>query len=222
MGICRTIYASFIGLLVIGLSVAFVPEADADGIERLVADLDSGSPEVRMAAVERLGTIKSDESVQALIGVVRDRGDDWRLQIRAIRKLGSTDNPAFVELLIDMLNDPFVTNTCPALKWNAALALGSFARYPKVFDALVYSLHDKDIYVREAVIQSLGRLGDARAVPFLAEALHDKSFAIQYSAVKALGILKDSGAAGYLRRIARNSDDPLLRSEARSFLGDDL
>ncbi|MCL5237705.1 MAG: HEAT repeat domain-containing protein [Nitrospirae bacterium] len=214
----RNVCASSVSLVITIFLIAFAVQAGAEDIDKLMADLHAGGPAVRVSAIEELGKMKNDKAVNALVGIIEERDEDWRIQIRAIKALGAADNPKFVELLMDMLNDPFVTNDCPALKWNAALALGSFGKYPRVFDALTHALQDRDLYVREAVIQSLGQLGDGRAVPFLIAALNGRSFAIRASAIRALEKLDDPEAASYLKRIAQSDKDALLRNEALSAL----
>ncbi len=192
------------------LSAASAGAASKGEIDKLAADLYSDSREARFSAVDALGKMKDEKATGILLGVIEERSDDWKLQIKAIRAMGSGDNPKFVELLLNILNDPFVTNDCPAMKWNAATALGSFGKYPRVFDALVNALHDRDLYVRETAADSLGRIGDKRAAPFLLDALHDKSFAMKASAIRAIRKLHDPAALSHLKRVTLSDKDALL------------
>ncbi len=213
-------FGRLVCLVMVLLSVAFAQKVSAGDFDTLMAGLHSRDREARIAAVEKLGNMKDARAEKALVALVADEYEDWRVQVRAIQALGDTDDPKLAEVLMNMLNDSFVTNNCPALKWNAAMALGNFRHYPRVFDTLVYSLDDRDLYVREAVVQSLGKLGDQRAIPFLRDTLNDKSFAIKLSAIKALGAFKTPEAFSSLRRVAQSEKDDFLRNEALAVLAE--
>jgi HEAT repeat protein len=164
--------------------------------------------------MEQLGRIGDDDSVRALMSVIENQGEDWKIQIRAVKLLAEIKNPRAVDLLIKVLDDPFFTYDCPALKWNAALALGNFKNYSKVVDVLIDALTDKTLYVREAAIQSLGEIGNRKAVPYLISALNAKSFAIRISAIMALGKIGDGAAIPFVKRVLDNDTDPHIRDEA--------
>ncbi len=160
----------------------------------------------------------SEESVKALMGIIEDRHEDWRLRIKAIKLIAGVDDPAVANLLIRVFNDAFLTYDCPALKWNVVVALGNFGKYPDVIDALIKGLSDDVLYIREAAIQSLGQIGSIKAVPFLLPALNDRSFAIRISAVKALEKLGDNKAVPYLKEVAANDADQYIKDEAKKAL----
>ncbi|MDA8214663.1 MAG: HEAT repeat domain-containing protein [Nitrospiraceae bacterium] len=186
----------------------------ADDIDKLILKLQHNDLRVRILAIEELGRIRDDESVRALMSVIENQGEDWKIQIRVVKLLAEIKNPRAVDLLIKVLDDPFFTYDCPALKWNAALALGNFKNYSKVVDVLIDALTDKTLYVREAAMQSLGNIGDRKAVPYLISALSDKSFAIRMSAIKALGKTGDESAIPFVKRVLDNDADPHIRDEA--------
>jgi len=157
-------------------------------------------------------------AVEALMRIVEQRRDDWELQASAIRLLGEIANPIATELLIRVVTDHFFTNECPALKWNGIVALGNFKNDSRVVEALLYRLNEDTLYLREAVIQSLGKLGDREALPYLIAALNDRRFAVRFSAVKALGAIEDPRAIPFLERVAAGDGDPLIREEASKTL----
>ncbi|MBI3593024.1 MAG: HEAT repeat domain-containing protein, partial [Nitrospirae bacterium] len=142
----------------------------------------------------------------------------WKIQILAIRLLSETKDLRAAELIMNVLQYPFFTNDCPALKWNAAIALGNFGNERRIVNTLIDTLHDRDLYVREASIQSLGKIGNADAVPHLISALSDSSFAIKLSAINALGKIGSPAAIPYLRRIVDNDGDEYIKNEALSAL----
>lgn len=183
-------------------------------IDKLLVKLRHDDPKIRLSAMEELGRIGDDDSVRALMSVIENQGEDWKIQIRAVKLLAEIKNPRAVDLLIKVLDDPFFTYDCPALKWNAALALGNFKNYSKVVDVLIDALTDKTLYVREAAIQSLGEIGNRKAVPYLISALNAKSFAIRISAIMALGKIGDGAAIPFVKRVLDNDTDPHIRDEA--------
>jgi HEAT repeat protein len=209
-------------LLVVGVGVFLILIAAIGGdfaeSSEISLKLNHTDFNISLEDIEELGKLSSEESVKALMGVVEDRHEDWRLQIKAIKLLSGVDDQRVANLLIRVLTDPFLTFDCPALKWNAAVELGNFGKYQDVVDALIKGLADDVVYVREAAIQSLGQIGSMRAVPYLLSALNDKSFAIRISAVKALGKIGDNKAVPYLKEVAANDTDQYIKDEAEKAL----
>jgi len=195
------------------LIVSFFGIGEAGDIDDLIVMLQRSDSQ-HSSTMGELRKASDDKTVNALMNIVEGRRDDWKLQISAIRLLGDIANPLAVDLLIKVVTDPFFTNECPALKWNGIIALGNFKDDSRVVDALLYRLNEDTLYLREAVIQSLGRLGKREALPYLISALEDKHFAVRMSAVRALGEIKDLGAAPFLEKIVKDEADPLIREEA--------
>jgi HEAT repeat protein len=162
-----------------------------------------------LAADKAATTVKST----AFYIKVHNVREEWHLRIKAIRMLGQSGDPAASDVLMSTLYE-----LCPAIKWNAATALGNFRDDPRVVDALIHALGDDTLYVREAAIRSLGRIGNVKAVPYLIAALSSESFAIRVDAVNALGRIGDARAVPYLRRIAKHDTDPMIRKEALAAL----
>ena len=188
--------------------------AGQEDVEILMLRLQHSNPNVRISAIEELGMIKSDEAVTALMDVIKDRYEDWKVQKRTIQVLSEIRDYRAVDLLIRILTDSIFTRDCPALKWNAAIALGNFKEDQKVFDTLIESLNDRILYIREAAIQSLGNIGHKKAVPYLIAALNDKNFAIKMSAIQAIGKIGDEEAVPFLEQIADSDMDEYLQAEA--------
>ena len=188
----------------------------ASSIDDLVANLHSNDQQIQMLAVEELGKIKDDRAVDALLQLIVNRGEDWRIKIKAIRLLGDVPDSRVLERLVKIFNDPFLNEECPAIQWNTAIALGKkFNKGSRAVDSLIDAINHYNLLVREAVIQSLGRIGDSRAVPFLILALNNKRFAIKFSAIKALENIGDPRAIPFLKKIADNDSDPYIKSEAQ-------
>jgi HEAT repeat protein len=208
-------------LILLFIISLLIPGGKAIGgdIDYLVENLQSSNRQTRLLAVEELGRIRDDKAVNALLNLVITKAEDWRIKIRAVRLLGEIADPRVSEVLVKVFNDPFLNDECPAMKWNTAIALGkNFNKGSRAVDSLIDALNYNNLLVREAAIQSLGKIGDSRAVPFLIPALKDKSFAIKFGTIKALGNIGDPQAIPFLKQIAENDNDPYIKGEALSVL----
>lgn len=193
--------------------------AASNDVNRMVTELKKPEWQKNLSSSAWVARFNNERSFEVLTELISNKGINWRVRIRAIRLLGETGNPRGISFLAEILNDPFLNNDCPAIKWNTATALGNFKKDPTALDTLINTLrHDDNNVVREAVIESLGKVGDRRAVPFLLSALEDSSFAIRFSAIKALGAIGDPEAIPYLKRISDRDSDPYIKSEALASL----
>jgi bilin biosynthesis protein len=83
-------------------------------------------------------------------------------------------------LLVSALSDPEAL-----IRTEAAAALGQ-VNYPPAVPHLIRVLHDADLDVRKAAINSLGRLGDRTALESLAAALNDEQNVVRILAKLAI------------------------------------
>jgi len=216
---CNSIFSRIFYLVCLALMFfATSPSFAAEGFDKVKADLDSREWEVRLAAVEKLNNLKDEETVNLLMQVAGNRGEYWPVKIKAINLLGESANPRVVELLLSIFNDPFNNWECPAIKSYTAHALGNFKGNAKVVDTLISGINDRELFTREASIQSLGRIGDRAAVLPLIAALNNDSSAVKLSAIKALEMIGDPKAIPTLQRIAENDKDSVVRSQAKAAL----
>jgi HEAT repeat protein len=204
--ICSSV---FLFVVVLTVSSAYCGTADL-----LLARLHYYDPDIHIEKLEKPSGVRDRALVRALGSVATNINEDWHVRISAIRALGATGDPAATDALMTTLLD-----FCPAIRWNAANALGGFSDDPRVVDSLLDALHSDTLYIREAAIRSLGRIGSRKAVPRLIERLASRSFAIRFSAIISLGEIKDADAIPYLTMIAERDADALLRNEALSALG---
>ncbi len=191
-----------------------IANAETPGFQVLLKDLESKDFQTRMAAVESIGKIRDEKAVDALIQFLKNKGEDWEIQIRAIRHLGKSKDPKALYILLQFFENVFFNFDCPAIKWNTALALSNFKDNERVFEALLHDLYYDNLVVREAVIQSLGSLGNRRAVPYLIPILRENGFALKLSVIKALEKIGDPSAIPHLQKFAANEKDPFLRKSA--------
>lgn len=214
---CKNFLTS-IALCLFFAAIVVPLRASAKDLDGIGADLSSEDWRVRLAAVEKLENRKDDGALSLLMQVAGARNEYWPVKVKAILFLGETRDPRAVDILLSTFNDTFWNWECPSIKSYTAIALGNFKGNPKVVDALLNGVSDRELLTREASIQSLGRIGDARAVQDLVGLLGDRSAAIRLSAIKALEGIGDSRAIPHLERIAQNDSEAVVKAEASAAL----
>ena len=180
----------------------------------LIAALSDGHPEVRLAAARSLGRLRSRNAVDPLVAAVvegsvpRAMGSAALLTIgvpalEAIRRLLESEDPAAVEIGIDLLGQLGSSKDLPAL-----VALAD---------------HPED-RVRESVCAALGRLGDPSVADALEQMLGDEARGVRIGAAGALATVGDRSVAAALIQVAQ-VDDPdvaLAAAEAVVLVAPDL
>lgn len=199
-------------IILISFVAAGIP-AYASDTDSIIRELQKNDWEVRLINDAALEAMNNRHLTGVLIELIRNRSIDWRLQVRGIRLLAQMHTPMVEDVLLQLFSDIFFHHGCPALKSSLALALGNFSG-PRVVGALIQGLEDPELPVREASIVSLGRVGDAAALPYLIDQLKDTRFMIKVSAIRSLGLLRDARAVSSLENIADNASEPLLKREA--------
>jgi HEAT repeat protein len=210
----RTFYSACLVLIVFAASTAFA----AEGFDKIKADLDSKEWEVRLAAVEKLNNLKDEQTIDLLTQIAGNRAEYWPVKIKAIKLLGESADPKVVSILLTIFNEPFYNWECPAIKSYTALALGNFKGNAKVVDSLIAGINDRELFTREASIQSLGRIGNPAAVLPLVAALNTESITVKLSSIKALEMIGDPQAIPHIQRIAENDNDPVIKDQAKAAL----
>jgi HEAT repeat protein len=203
-------------ILLLMSMLLFVRESIAsDDLEQIRKELENRDWHVRLAAVEKLRERNDEETIDILMKVAGTRNEYWPIQIKAIQLLGETANPKTLTLLLSIFNDTLLNWECPSIKSYTALALANFKNDEKVLDSLVKGIHDRELLTREASIQALGKIGNARAVTHLTEVLRDKNVAVRLSAIGALEQIGDPLAISPLQYVAEHDSEVLVKDRAR-------
>lgn len=213
------IFRKFFLITVFLFLVLLIPQkelfADEIDIDRLIFDIQANDWHRRLLSYGGAEGIRNDRLTDALISLVENKMLNWRFRIRAIQLLGESKKEKALNFLGQILSDPFLNHDCPAIKWNAVTALGNFTKNQRAADILLdVSKFEDNPVVREAIVKTMGRVGSSKTVPFLISVLKDKSFAIKVGAIKSLEEIGDLQAFPYLRNIAENDKDPLIKNEA--------
>jgi HEAT repeat protein len=185
-----------------------------DSLDGIKAGLGSSDWKVRLEAVEKLDKHKDEKALNMLRSVADTLSEYCPIKIKAILLLGEAGDQKSVDILLSIFNDPFYNWECPSIKSYTAVALGNFKGNPKVVDTLIKGAGERELLIREASIQSLGKIGDPKAIPCLVGLLGDRSTAIRLSAIKALDGIGDPSVAPHLQRISENDNDSVVKSEA--------
>jgi HEAT repeat protein len=89
---------------------------------------------------------------------------------------------------------------------------------PLAVDLLLEVIDDENEFVRASAINSLGRIGDEKALKFLVEKTSDYSEEVRYALVKSLAKFPQDGAKICLKRIAKSDPSNQVKRAARAAL----
>lgn len=168
----------------------------------LVQVLQTGTAEIRRAAVYALGRLGDREAVEHIISALDD--EEARVRREAVHSLEQLEA---VEGLIGALTNP------DAQVRNAAVYALRDLGDPKAVEPLSGLLSDPEAYIRQSVGFALGDLGDPRAVPALIEALGDPDRYVRGAAVRALGKIGDARAIDPLKALLDSEPDEEVRQD---------
>jgi HEAT repeat protein len=157
-------------------------------VEPLIEVLSDAVPTVRTAAAWALGEIRSPDATEPLLEVFQN-DSDRRTLIMAAYSLANLRGRRAPEALLGYLHD--VAGTPDSVRYLAAQVLMRNAS-PTVVEGLIQGLDDPIPFVREAVVRSLGVLGDERAVDALIFRIRDPDPDVRSAVVWALDEINPS------------------------------
>lgn len=165
---------------------------------------------VKSACAEALGRLGSDKAINTLAKVlVTDAGENaaWARTKAAwaLADIGRKSIPALINALRD--NEEVTRRRAG---W-ALVKIGT----PSV-NALIGSLHETSAFTRERAAQTLGWIGDDRAVTALLWALKDKEPSVVSSAVWALGKIGSPKALPVLQTLAVHKNEDIRENAAEA------
>jgi HEAT repeat protein/beta-lactamase regulating signal transducer with metallopeptidase domain len=234
-------------LLVQESSVPEAPAAQAStrptsAVPALMEALADASAEVRLAAVQSLGTLQDPRAIAAL-GKALKEDSDARVREAAAEALGEISDARGVPFLLDALktervakvreqivnalqeiDDPsavpgiiaVIKDPSPAVRRAAVNALGDFEAQ-SALPAIMELARDEDIEVRREVAEALSDLENADALNALIALSRDSDAEVRASAVNGLGNLEDTRA---LNPLIAALKDP--NAEVRSHAADGI
>lgn len=138
-----------------------------EALRRMLANLQSNDPFVRVKAAQELGDLKDSQTVAALICALKDEN----LYVRAYsaEALGKLHNSKALQPLIKTLNDEkfFV-------RVHAVKAMGEL-RDPKAVNCLLALLQGESDEIKPYAAWALGEIKDKGSIKPLIEALKDET-----------------------------------------------
>lgn len=165
--------------------------------KKLIKALGDYRDFVRVDAIKALGSLQSKEAVAPLAALFNDKNEQIvQSAVDAIAQIGGPDAEQFLLRAMQLDSVP----ACAA----AAAALGSFPSDASI-DALAASL-DKFRYkqIAMAAIESLGRIGNPRAVEPLCATLKERSIDIRLACISSLQMI---GGDAAIKGIIQALDD---------------
>jgi HEAT repeat protein len=185
-------------------SLARMPGEDIDAA---VLDAIRKSEGRRKAEfVRTAGARNIDGATSLLISTAQD--DDRSVRIESIKALKVVakpgDLPELLRLLVEVQSD---AERREALQSVSAVAHKIPDKNKQAEAALAALPTAKDAAAKGVMLQLLGRIGDAGALPVLRESLADKDVQIRTAAIRGLTEWPDSEPADALLAVARNAGD---------------
>lgn len=168
---------------------------------------------VRAVAAEAIGKLGA-EAIEPLWEGIRYDYESSRLRDAASSALGRMDGTGALEILESHLEDK---------KWKsraaAAWIIGELFLEEAVEKLCKILDEDRDLDVRIAAANALGKIGSKKATPYLHRALQDEYIGLRLEVIKALGLIKDRSSIGPLTKLLRESRMWSERAEAATALG---
>jgi HEAT repeat protein len=181
---------------------------DKRAVEPLIAVLGNDNWSIRNSAVLALNKLKDKRAVMPIISLLNDENNSVRWE--SAKALGEFGDARAVEPLIGALKDKEIR-----VRKSASMALSKFNN-PHTIELLIVALEDKDM--RVAVAETLGLVGDGRAVEILINIINDKDtdILVLNSAIDAMGSLGDPRALELLISMLKDENIRIKKSAALS------
>jgi cyclophilin family peptidyl-prolyl cis-trans isomerase/HEAT repeat protein len=167
-----------------------------------------------VAAIRALAQIGHQDAAAPLRAVVQARDADPNVRLEAVAALGALKDPASLDIVLDVLTDPWPAMRAAALRALKDIDLDTFVLVLSGLDA------DPDPAVRTAVVSLLPALGPARALPRLAALMMGQDPAVAAAAIEAMAGMPETPnvVAATLERLLAGGD-VIVRAAAASALG---
>ncbi len=199
-------------------SIAALGDAEVSGaVDLLLEAIDAESTEVRLSAVQSLGSLGDERAVEPLVEVAANTLEVSVVRHEAVKSLGAIGDQRAAEAL-----QPLVDDEDAALRANAAAALAKLEG-EDVSELLAATLRDRDPAVREVALSAIADAEIHELVDAVAyRARRDTEEHVRTAALEVLGSM--GSAAAWETVEERFEDDgaaPLERLTAAQVLIDE-
>jgi HEAT repeat protein len=181
-------------------------------VEPFIANLESSSPDRRLASVEGLGRSGDSAAVDVLIDLLNDENSDIRqAAVGALTRFRDNSSTSKVVAALDA-HDVLT-------RIGAAMALRDVPSLTVVV-ALTAHAGDANSTVRAEIVRALGGREDPRAVQTVFDAATDPDVGVRQAAAEALSKLGTPEAQERLREIAKKDpSEGVAQSAAKTLWG---
>jgi len=205
-------------------------EGGEKATEPLINALKDSDAAVRVAAIRGLAEIDPGEANVVLKPCFLDPDPSVRAATAEVMKWCGTESA--VEGLLKLLKDPAGTvrwqavQSLDTLKWQPSspaehawrwTALGDFEKAAiqgaAGVEALSLAMKDSVYYKRQAALEAMSQIGDARVVKPILTALKDEDKNVRATAIEALSLIGDHSAVSAVIKSLKDKD-PHVRSAA--------
>ncbi|MFO7890133.1 MAG: HEAT repeat domain-containing protein [bacterium] len=155
-----------------------------ESVNILLDTLRSLSSMLRKNAARTLGELTSFRAVDSLINIIDD--EEWKVRKSVVKALGEIGDRKAIEPLVNTLSDNVEMVQKQAME--SLLLFGKLSTNP-LLNALSF---EKDKFNLRAIILTLGRIGDEKAIPVLVNHLRSSYFVVRMATVNALKQFKSS------------------------------
>ena len=153
---------------------------------------------MRQHSAKSMGSASIDDAVRQL------SSDDPEKRLEAVKALGTSKNSKATDYLIKAVGDPDVRVQAKAIQMLGDIRASQST--PVLVQRLI--LRTTDANMKQLILASLGKIGDARAVPPVIELLQrERDAATRGTAIFALGEIGAPEAVDVLEHIAQTDED---------------
>ena len=180
-------------------------------VELLIDALKDRYWNVRVCAVKALGDIGDARAVEPLIVILKRKYEDRDVREEAIRALGRIGDLRAVKPLLN--ETEWMSYLITIEKWDELVKIGK----PAVKPLIGVSEHE-DTDVRACAAETLGKIGDVRAIEPLIAALKDRYWNVRVCAAKALGEIGDTRAVKPLMAALKDENMDVHKAAEKAIL----
>lgn len=182
---------------------------DKRAVQPLSDLLDNPDFSIRANACSSLGKIGDTTILNNISFMLNDSVEVVRKS--AAVSLGDLNNPVAIDFLIKALKDKHFS-----VRMTASISLVKLGQ--KAVDPLLKVLTDSVDNTRYLAIESLGKLKDPRAVPYLLEKLRSEDWAERGFAVEALGKIGDKNGIKAIIDLSKTESHPFVKRKIKETL----
>jgi type 1 glutamine amidotransferase/HEAT repeat protein len=178
--------------------------------EKILSDLPGAEAAMKIEYIRALAERSMTEGIPLLLTAMNDSDENIRMEaIKAMREVGT---PAYMEkVLADLINPKSEAERKELEKAVIAMATKIPDGQPKT-TAIIRELQSSSVSKTSAsLLDILGKIGDAQALPIIRSSLKSKDPEIQVAAIRALSEWPDSQPLDDLLQIAEKSTNEKFR-----------